>query len=159
MQYSYIHNLYIVNALDAKFFSLIIFSGKTDFTTEHFSTKLLSSSLWESRTLNVFLDMLLILVRTLKMVYSSYMKPFRTNIHREELGTNPPFFQHHPFSLLKSMRLTLAFDKSSTLICTLNQFWNERWSFLFLPHSHFTPTFVKKMLDSPKTAEKSVQTS
>lgn len=58
------------------------------------------------------------------------------------------------FSILKSTRLTLVFGKSGTLICTLNQFWNERWGFLFLLHSHFTPTFVKKVLDSPKTAER-----
>lgn len=143
-----------MNALDTKFFTLIIWSGKTDFTIEHFRNKLLSSSLHESRTLNAPFGNVTHSSQMLKIVYSSYMKPFRANMHREELGTNPPFFLNHPFSMLKSMRLTRAFGKSGTLICTLNQFWNERWSFLFLPLSQFTLTFVKKVLDSPKTAKR-----
>lgn len=138
MQYCYIYNLYIVNALDTKFFTLIICLGKTDFTTEHFSTKLFSSSLHESRTPNVPFGYVTHSSQTLKMVYSSYMKPFRTNMHREELETNPPFFLYHPFSMLKTTGLTLAFGKPSTLICTLNQFWNERWS----SNSHLTASLL-----------------
>lgn len=101
------------------------------------------------------LDILLILVRALKMVYSSYMKQFKTKTHTEELETNPSFFfLYHPFSILERKMLALPLGEPGTLVRTLNQFWNERWSFLFPSHSHFTPTFGKKVLDSPKTAER-----
>lgn len=148
--------MYIANALYTKFSSLIIFGNNPDFTTEHFSAQLLLHQVYVSQEhLMYLLDILLILVRTLKMVYLSYMKLFKTKMHREELETNPPFFfLYHPFSIPERMRLAFALGKSGTLVRTLNQFWNERWSFLFPSHSRFTPIFGNKMFDSPQTAER-----
>lgn len=149
--------MYIADALYTKFSSLIIFFFlNPDFTSEYFSAVLLLHQVYVSQGhLMYLLDILLIIVRALKMVCWPYMKEFKTKIHREELETNSPFFfLYHPFSILERMRLALALGKSGTLISTLNQFRNEKWSFLFPSHSHFASTFGKKVLDSPKTAER-----